>query len=229
MSRYDFLKLYATDPLPRNILDGATLFSREAFIKGGVFKSLEGSRWQAGFELKLGPALVGDVYYIDEPCVIAAIGAQNASFRGTQRMHYLDSVKTINVAIENAMPALSAADRELAIQVKKNIIHQVTVGYFLNKIGFRLGWTKGTSVDITPMLKETLTIRLARQVFRENGIQFCRSSLLTAALTLLPAWALRTGIASLRAFDRIVNTFLPVRRKLHLALKQAPIELKARN
>lgn len=100
MTSEEFLNEFADDPTSKNIIGGAMLYSREHFIKAGGFSSPTGSQWQAGYELKMGPACYGGVVYLNEPSIVTEIRAGNASFRGTQAEHYLDSLVSLETAFE---------------------------------------------------------------------------------------------------------------------------------
>jgi glycosyltransferase involved in cell wall biosynthesis len=103
MTSEEFLNEFADDPTSKNIIGGAMLYSRETFIKAGGFSSPTGSQWQAGYELKMGPACYGGVVYLNEPSIVTEIRAGNASFRGTQAEHYLDSLVSLEAAFETPL------------------------------------------------------------------------------------------------------------------------------
>lgn len=103
MTSEEFLENFATEPANKNIIGGAMLYSRECFIRSGGFASSQGSQWQAGYELKMGPACFGDVVYMNEPSIVTEIRSENASFGGTQVDHYLDSVVSIEKAFEEPL------------------------------------------------------------------------------------------------------------------------------
>lgn len=100
MSSSEFLESFAADPTTRNLIVGATLYSRERFIRSGALRTTEGSRWQAGYELLMGPACYGRAAYFNEPSIITEIRPSNASFRRTQVEHYLDSIKSVEIAFQ---------------------------------------------------------------------------------------------------------------------------------
>jgi len=138
MTSGEYLTRFSTEPTTYNRIDGATLFSRAAFIKGGAFGSPAGSRWQAGFEFKIGPACVGGVGYIDEPAILTEIRGQNASFRGTQLDHYLDSIKSIEVAFSVPLANGTSSQRNRFLRrIKARTIRNLTRAYLGNTVTIR--------------------------------------------------------------------------------------------
>lgn len=94
----DFIQINANNPLHCNINTGATIFSKEIFDRAQAFKSEKASEWQAGYELRIGPAAFGYVFYINKPCLYVELRPENASFTKTQRAHYLDMLKSVREA-----------------------------------------------------------------------------------------------------------------------------------
>ncbi|MGY8796574.1 MAG: glycosyltransferase family 2 protein, partial [Woeseiales bacterium] len=98
--RDEFLELQSQDPVTRNVLTGASLFRKTAFVRAGVLASRRGARWQAGYELTTGIATQGDSYYFDQPSIAAGVDMKSASFRGTQLGHLLDCLKSVKIAFK---------------------------------------------------------------------------------------------------------------------------------
>lgn len=141
MTTEEFLADFAGDPTTKNIIGGAMLYSREDFIKSEALKTAHGSQWQAGYELKLGPACFGNTVYFDEPSIVAEVRATNASFRRTQLDHYLDSVISVELAFEAPMrhPEL-AAKRSFLRRMRDETIRNLSRVYLINGLaGFRQG------------------------------------------------------------------------------------------
>jgi glycosyltransferase involved in cell wall biosynthesis len=90
-----YLHLFSKNPCGKNYLEGGTLFSIEKFKNCGAFFNKTGTKWQAGYMFKMGMAVVGDVYFIDEPYVIATVSPNAQSFSRTQRDHFYDIVHSI--------------------------------------------------------------------------------------------------------------------------------------
>lgn len=141
MTTEEFLKDFAGDPTTKNIIGGAMLYSREHFIKSEALKTTHGSQWQAGYELKLGPACFGNTVYFDEPSIVAEVRPTNASFRRTQLDHYHDSVISVELAFEAPMrhPEL-APKRDFLRQMRDETIRNLSRVYLINGLdGYRLG------------------------------------------------------------------------------------------
>jgi len=98
-----FLAEFCEEPTSKNIIVGATLYSKEIFLRSNTFSGQEGSKWQAGYEVLLGPAIYGDVIYINEPSIMVDVRPSNASFRKTQVDHYQDSVHSAELAFKHSL------------------------------------------------------------------------------------------------------------------------------
>jgi glycosyltransferase involved in cell wall biosynthesis len=98
ISSMEFIEHFAEHPIESNIIIGATLYRASLFKASGALQNEEGCKWQAGYELFLAPACYGDVYYINEPCVLTEVSPGNASFQRTQLEHYKDSVRSLRDA-----------------------------------------------------------------------------------------------------------------------------------
>ncbi len=138
MSSEEFLHLRAENPAGRNLIGGATLYSRERFIQSGALKSPHGSQWQAGYELMMGPACYGSVAYFDEPCIVTEIRGSNASFRGTQVDHYHDSIKSVEAAFKTPLrdPALMAQRTSLKA-IRNETIRNLSRAFLGNTLAIR--------------------------------------------------------------------------------------------
>lgn len=105
-----YLREFASDPVAKNRIVGATLYSRSHFMRAGAMLG-NGSKWQAGYEFLMGPACFGNVVYFDEPAVVTDIRSTNASFQRTQVDHYLDSVMSIEAAFEAPLKSWRREDQ----------------------------------------------------------------------------------------------------------------------
>ncbi len=130
-----FLLEFAKEPTTKNIIGGAMLYSREIFIRSGTLKSPQGSQWQAGYELKLGPACYGGTIYFDEPSIVSEIRPSNASFQRTQVEHYLDSIKSIEIAFETPLadPKLAARWKSLR-KIRAETIRNLSYAFQANAL-----------------------------------------------------------------------------------------------
>lgn len=119
MSSATFLAHFAEHPITSNIIIGATLYNKELFIKSGALSSHEGPKWEAGYEMLMGPGAYGDVVYLDESCVMTEIRPTNASFQGTQLDHYLDCVKSVKAA-------------NLPLDIQSKTLHNIAAAFLRN-------------------------------------------------------------------------------------------------
>jgi hypothetical protein len=134
MTGDEYLIEFASEPTTKNRIVGATLYSREHFIRAGAMKT-EGSKWQAGYEFLMGPACVGNVGYIDDPCIVTEIRAANASFQRTQVEHYLDSIKSIEIAFQTPIAdSVTDARREFLRGVKAEAIRNLSYAFQNNSL-----------------------------------------------------------------------------------------------
>ncbi len=128
-----FLRHFSADPTTCNIIVGATLYDRNKFIESEALKSEVGSKWQAGYELLMGPGCYGAVVYIDEPCILCEIRDTNASFRRTQLEHYLDSILSIELAFAPPMRQTLDKDRRRFLKaLKREGIRNITYRFLRN-------------------------------------------------------------------------------------------------
>lgn len=197
ISRQEYLALFADDPMKRNLLVGATMFLREAFLKAGVFSAPTGSRWQAGYEFFIGPAAVGDVFYIDAPCIIAAVEPDNASFRGSQLDHYLDCIKSVEVAYQSVIPALTPKEQLWLKGVRHSFVNSLTQGFLSNRLSYKKGWFDTNPIDHTHMFQRNVTPWQVARVYAADGRIVPPRMLGKAVHAAAPAWLLK-GIQGVR-------------------------------
>ena len=182
----DFLKLFAVDPIMRNILTGSTLFRRSCFEKAKILDNLRGSKWQAGYELTLGASIAGDVYYINEPCVASLVDIESASFRGTQRKHMADCLKSVGIAFENAR-AFAIGDRSKTLkEIERKVKHGIIINYIINKISYRLGWFGWGLAGIENIFKPEISFFTFLYHVIKNGIPLSDNNKILLYYTLIP-------------------------------------------
>ena len=169
MTAEEFLTEFAAEPAAKNIIGGAMLYSREHFIKSGALATSHGSQWQAGYELKLGPACFGNTVYFDEPSILAEIRPTNASFRRTQVDHYLDSIISIEIAFEVplAHPELTNK-REFLRATKNETIRNLSRTYLVNGLSIlsegSLGMCSEENVSQPVRLRHVLPVLLLNRI-----------------------------------------------------------------
>ncbi|MCH9769615.1 MAG: glycosyltransferase [Gammaproteobacteria bacterium] len=142
MSSEEFLKLFAENPLARNLVVGATLYSKKYFIAAGAMAKKTGSKWQAGYEFLLGPACYGNVVYLDEPLIVTYMTSNNASFQRTQLEHYLDSIVSIKRAFQQPLKNQALQFKRGALKkIKITTIRMVTRSFLGNTLSYKMhGW-----------------------------------------------------------------------------------------
>lgn len=177
MTSEEFLEEFAEEPTTKNIIVGATLYSRDHFVRAGGFASAKGSQWQAGYELLMGPACYGNVVYLNEPAILTEIRPANASFQRTQVEHYLDSIVSIEVAFRVPLACEElAAKRAFLKNIRAKAIRNLSRAF----------------------LRNTVTIR------RQGNLGMCSAENMSRPVTyreVLPALARNEGLGVLRWLD----------------------------
>lgn len=140
MTSQEFLMTFASDPATRNIVAGATLYSKKHFLASGAMSTNNGSKWQAGYELSMGPACAGNVVYLDEPCVIVEVRSGNASFGGTQLEHYHDCMVSIDIAFQHPLSqdTFSWEQKQVFNQAKKEVTRNISRAFMSNTLTIKL-------------------------------------------------------------------------------------------
>jgi hypothetical protein len=195
MTSDEYLAHFASNPAGCNIIGGGMLYNREKFIQSGALQSEVGSKWQAGYELVMGPGCYGDVVYIDEPCVVTEIRQENASFGGTQLAHYLDCVHSIELAF---MTPIEQADSEQRIDflegIKRLTITNISRAFMNNTLQIkRVG---ELSLCTEENISVPVTYKNVLPVFRRNGVPIGKVDAKTMMLTALSP-------AMLKLWDRM--------------------------
>lgn len=170
MSSETFLSAFSADPATRNMIVGATLYSKKHFIEAGAMRNEMGSKWQAGYEFLMGPACCGNVVYFDRPEIVVEVRPSNASFRGTQVEHYLDCIKSIGLAFEHPLKTTdSRSKRQLLKSAKQTTLQNITRSFLSNALWIKLSGklTACDSKNIDKPVRATLAIRtyLSHRIF----------------------------------------------------------------
>jgi hypothetical protein len=184
-----FLSEFSKAPTSKNIIGGATLYAKDLFVRSRALESLGGSKWQAGYELKLGPACYGNTFYLNEPTVVTEVRASNASFRGTQVEHFLDSLASINSAFEAPLQDDDLeTQRGFLREVKRDTIHNLALAYLANTLKIdnedALGLCSRENIahpvryrHVWPVLIRNGTARRLIASYFEQHFDHCRSQL----------------------------------------------------
>lgn len=163
-----FLREFAAEPPTKNRIVGATLYSRDHFLLAGAMKT-EGSKWQAGYEFLMGPACVGNVGYIDAPCIVTEIRAANASFQRTQVEHYLDSIKSVEIAFRTPLESPSLAPRRRFLRkMKAEAIRNLSRAFLANTMAILRDGTLSLCSDEN--MGEPVTLKHLMHVAIRNRI-----------------------------------------------------------
>jgi glycosyltransferase involved in cell wall biosynthesis len=186
LSSDEFLFLYSSDIANRNILTGATLYKRSKFIEAGIFAE-EGSKWQAGYEWQTGIGTVGDIYYLDEPCVMAEVDINSASYRGTQYQHMEDCLISISCAFKKVR--LGAADyRHTRFYPHEARMKQsVLMTYVSNQLTYKLGYFDNNALaGIQKIFATPITARDYLRIISGYKIPISWNNAVLLFLSLLP-------------------------------------------
>lgn len=144
MTGIEYLSNFSGNPCGKNYLEGGALFSREKLTDSGAFKEEKGTKWQAGYMFKMGPAAIGDIYFIDEPYVIATINSTNASFTQSHRVHFLDCIESIAgsyQAIQQSRTFMqfSRIEKRVLKVLYRKTFNNLTAEWFGNQVSSRAG------------------------------------------------------------------------------------------
>lgn len=133
MTSEEYLTEFANNPTLRNTIAGAVVYNMEKFKKSKTLASPEGSRWQAGYELAMTPAIYGNVVYVDRPAIATEIHSTNASFRGTQMQHLHDSIFGLECAFSNVMTVNdSGLDMNFLNNIRKKTLVKICMAFLGN-------------------------------------------------------------------------------------------------
>jgi glycosyltransferase involved in cell wall biosynthesis len=186
-----FLALFAEDPANRNSVTGATMFRARSFREADVFAHAQEVRWQSGYLMLAGTATAGDVWYLDEPCVVATVEIDSASYRGSQLDHMLDCMRSIDAAFHRAAgdsdPRRSARMQYFRAKMK----HSVFQVYLSNKINYRLGSVSIPLEGILNIFKPEITARQFLTALRANQVPASAGNKIAVVISALPPPFLR--------------------------------------
>lgn len=134
---------------------------RKKFCDGiNYLVSKNPSKWQGGYEFNIPPAILHDVYFINEPCVVARVAKENASFRFTQFDHYMDSILSVNNAFFEV--------KDSYLYIKKNFIRSLSRAYISNSIHILSG--KKLSMTSKENNQRYVTVQDILKVYLDNEI-----------------------------------------------------------
>ena len=135
MTGSQYLKLFSQTPLNINIATDGTIFKTEIFKKSLTLETKNHSKWQAGYELSIPCSFFGDVYYLNSPTVVVGLHKDNMSFNATQKLHYLDTLYSVQNSFENLNKFNFSKEKNIFLQkTHKNFLINVSKSYIGHSI-----------------------------------------------------------------------------------------------
>jgi glycosyltransferase involved in cell wall biosynthesis len=155
-----YLKKFSENSTSINISVTGTVRRKNSCTGIDYLSSKNPSKWQGGYEFNIPPAILHDVYFINEPCVVARVGKENASFRFTQFDHYMDSILSINNAFFQVTGCY--------VNLKKEFIKSLSRAYISNSIHIMSG--KKLSMTSIENNQRYVTVKDVLKVYLNNKI-----------------------------------------------------------
>lgn len=192
LSSETFLGLFADDPANRNNVTGATMFRAASFRMADTFAHGKKVRWQSGYLMIAGTATVGDVWYIDEPCVVATVDLDSASYRGSQLDHMLDCMRSIDAAFHTTVNGIDTSKAAQMTGFRAKMLHSTFQTYLANKFSYRLGWFKTNSLEgIERIFNPEITSKQFLSALSTYNVPSSMKNKLVIAMAALPSSILR--------------------------------------
>ena len=170
-SGHEYLKKFSDNATSYNISITASLRRKSHCLDSKYLVAKEPSKWQGGYEYNIVPALKYDIYFINEPCVVARIHKNNASFRFTQYQHYMDSVRSIINSFENIKEInLSTKNLQALYKIKESFLKSLSVAYMFNTFSI----LKGNKLSLTSKENNEryVTVKDIFKVYFHNKVRF---------------------------------------------------------
>ena len=187
MTSDEHLEFFSNRPIESNIIVGATLYDKELFARSGALQSLIGSKWQAGYELLMGPSCYGNTIYLDEPCILTEIRFRNASFRSTQKSHYLDSLLSIKIAFKKPLKDWKGTPRyQFLKKCKQTAIEQVSQSYMNNTLQIKKFRQLGMCSQENISKPVTFGVVIKHHIL--NGTGFSKECMKKMLKIMVPGW-----------------------------------------
>lgn len=136
ISSKKYLNLYANRPLDINISTSGTMFNKKIFLESFTLQHQDVAKWQGGHELHIPSSFVGDIYFINKPCVLIGLKKNSLSFGNTQIDHLNDTIKSINNSFINLKKIKINKDLNIKdlIKIKKRMIFNAVKAYWFHSI-----------------------------------------------------------------------------------------------
>ena len=126
-----YLELFSKEPLKINISTNGTIFSSHIFEKSLSLTNTTYSKMQGGFEINIPSAFFGNIFFINEPCVVIGVNSNSLSFGQTQKLHMKDQI----FSVENAFKNLDLFKlRKTNYNKKKKFIYNILKTYIYHSI-----------------------------------------------------------------------------------------------
>ncbi len=186
MTGVEYLSLFSKNPCGKNYLEGSSLFSIKKMKECKAFESKIGTKWQAGYMFKMGPAVVGDVFFIDKPYVVTGIDQGNASYMGTQVSHFLDIVDSINdslIGVKNSEFYKNLGDKKHIIKLYQETFNNFSIRWYKDQLRNKLGKTK--DLLSKNYFLENLTLKILRLSAKKIGSPIGIKTYMMAILSVM--------------------------------------------
>lgn len=194
-----FLDLFAEDPKNRNNVTGGTMFRAASFRRANAFAHGGQVRWQSGYLMLAGTATMGDVWYLDEPCVVATVELSSASYRGTQLDHMLDCLRSIDAAFRTSLEGTDSNRGARLAFIRVKMMHSIFQTYLANKISYRLGGFRSNPLaGIEKIFEPEIQGARFHEALGIYGVPLSWQNRAAIALSAIPAAVLRILDGGLR-------------------------------
>ena len=165
-----YLNLYAARPLDIGISTSGTMFDKKMFLESFTLQHQDVAKWQGQYELYIPSSCVGDIYFINKPCVLVGLKAGSLSFGNTQSDQLNDTIKSINNSFTNIKKIKINQDLKVEdlIRIKKKMIFNAVKAYWFHSIEiFR---NKQLSLCTKENIKKYVSIRFGIKILFKNKI-----------------------------------------------------------
>lgn len=169
----EYLDKFSENATSYNISITASVRRRSHCIENKYLKALTPSKWQGGYEYNIVPTLRNDIFFINEPCVVARIHKNNASFRYTQFEHFMDSIQSILNSFENISHFNFTKEKFNQIErIKKKFIRSLSIAYIHNSLTILRG--KTLSLTSKENNKRYVTVKDILKIYLSNNIKILK-------------------------------------------------------
>jgi glycosyltransferase involved in cell wall biosynthesis len=172
----EYLNHFADKPAQVNISTSGTMFSKDKFLKSLTLQNKHQSKWQGGYELSIPGCFLGDVYYINKPCLMCGVKSTSLSFNFTQLEHLQDTLLSIDNGFENYESLVK--NKSIFKKIYKKFVKNICETYLSNSIAiFTYGELSMCSLDNIKgyvKIKDVLKLYIKYGILRLNYKLFLR-------------------------------------------------------